>query len=74
MACSTNIAWRHDMDDIFGTHRVSSEPNAIAIAPNGSFAYVAIWASNTVSVINTSTNMVVKTVTVDSAPLGVAIT
>ena len=49
-------------------------PPAAAMIP--SYAYVTNGASdsNTVSVINTSTNTVVKTVGVGSDPYGVAIT
>ncbi len=43
-------------------------------AEAGPFAYVAHLAANTVSVIDTTTNMVVATVTVGGASYGVAIT
>ena len=45
-----------------------------AYASASPLAYVANGGSNTVSVINTSTNKVVNTVTVGSRPFGVAIT
>lgn len=38
------------------------------------FAYVANESSHTVSVINTATNVVVDTIAVGTAPVGVAIT
>jgi YVTN family beta-propeller protein len=43
-------------------------------ASTTSYAYVTNIGSDTVSVIKTSTNAVVKTVTVGSDPYGVAIT
>jgi len=39
----------------------------------GSFAYIANETDNTVSVINTATNLVVKTITVGSTPYGVTV-
>ena len=54
--------------------KVGANPDGIAITPNGSDAYVANILSNTVSVIKTSTNTVVKTVGVGNYPYGVAIT
>ncbi|WP_179928437.1 beta-propeller fold lactonase family protein, partial [Bacillus cereus] len=42
--------------------------------PTGSFAYVANESSNTVSVIDTSTNLVTTTITVGLTPFSVAIT
>jgi YVTN family beta-propeller protein len=46
----------------------------VAITPDGAFAYVANPGSDDVSVIATSTNTVVATVTVGQGPFGVAIT
>ena len=54
--------------------KVGGYPTGIAITPNGSDAYVTNVLSNTVSVISTSTNTVVKTVRVGSSPYWVAIT
>jgi len=56
------------------TVKVGDSPSGIAITHSGSDAYVANSGSGTVSVINTSTNKVVKTVKVGSYPSGVAIT
>ncbi|HSX26258.1 MAG TPA: hypothetical protein VLE89_04535 [Chlamydiales bacterium] len=56
------------------TIAVGSQPEGIAITPNGSFAYVANTGTTTVSVIQTSTNIVTATITVGTSPIGVAIT
>src|SRR5439155_26912732 len=47
---------------------------AVAITPDGRFAYVVNLTSNDVSVINTATNTVAATVAVGFGPFGVAIT
>ncbi|OLE77460.1 hypothetical protein AUG19_00430 [archaeon 13_1_20CM_2_54_9] len=52
----------------------NSAPYAIAITPNGAFAYTANAAASTVSVIDTATNTVITTVGVGSTPYGVTIT
>jgi len=52
----------------------NSAPYAIAITPNGAFAYTANAAASTVSVIDTATNTVITTVGVGSTPHGVTIT
>ena len=49
-------------------------PQAVAITPDGRFAYVVNLTSNEVSVINTATNTVAATVAVGFGPFGVAIT
>ena len=49
-------------------------PGGVAITPDGSYAYVANFSSDSVSIIDTSTDTVVDTVSVRSAPFGVAIT
>jgi YVTN family beta-propeller protein len=41
---------------------VGNAPYGIAITPDGNFAYVANGGSNTVSVIDTSSNMVIDTI------------
>jgi YVTN family beta-propeller protein len=54
---------------------VGSHPHAVAITPNGADAYVTNSGSGTVSVINTTTSAVVKTVPVGSGDVeGVAVT
>ena len=53
---------------------VGINPIGVAITPDGSDAYVTNEVSNTVSVIKTSTNTVVKTVHVAIDPTDVAIT
>ena len=56
---------------------VGQNPEAIAITPDGSRAYVAngLFNSKTVSVIDTATNAVVGApITVGEGPSGIAIT
>jgi YVTN family beta-propeller protein len=60
---------------------VGTMPEGVAITPNGQFAYVANTGSvppgepgDTVSVINTATNLVISTITVGNHPFGIAIT
>jgi YVTN family beta-propeller protein len=55
---------------------VGTSPRAVAVAPDGTRVYVthtAGAAGNTVSVIDTATDIVVATVGVGSFPLGVAV-
>src|SRR2546425_5034515 len=59
---------------VVATIPVGQYPAGVAITPNGAFAYVANFNSNSVSVIGTATNTVTATVTVGTNPLGVAIT
>jgi YVTN family beta-propeller protein len=49
---------------------VGSDPYGIAITPDGSKVYVTNEADNTVSVIDTATNMVVAVLPVGGAPIG----
>ncbi|HXQ69359.1 MAG TPA: beta-propeller fold lactonase family protein [Pyrinomonadaceae bacterium] len=58
---------------IVATITLGATPNAIAVTPNGNFAYTAN-ANNTVSVISAATNSVVTTVAVGASPTGIAIT
>ena len=55
---------------------VGDSPQAIAITPDGKFAYVANAAGDSISVIDTSTNMVTTTINLamDATPVGIAIT
>ncbi len=46
---------------------VGSQPSSVVISPDGSLAYVAN-SDDTVSVIDTATNVVVRTVSIDSNP------
>ena len=55
---------------------VGSAPSGVAVSPDGSSVWVANsgnGSGNTISRINTSTNLVTDTITVGSAPVGVAI-
>ena len=54
---------------------VGTGPRDVAITPNGQYVYVTnYYNGNTVSVISTSSNSVVSTISVGANPLGVAIT
>jgi YVTN family beta-propeller protein len=46
----------------------------VCVTPDGKHVYVTNQASNTVSVIDTASNTIVKTVSVGAAPSGVAVT
>jgi YVTN family beta-propeller protein len=48
--------------------------NGIAMSPNGRYAYVSNLGSNSVSVLDTANNTMVKTVLVGTSPGGVAVT
>ena len=52
----------------------SESPFAVAITPDGNFAYVTNAFSDIISVIATSSNTVTATVTVGNNPNGIAIT
>ena len=55
---------------------VGSAPSGVAVSPDGSSVWVANsgnGSGNTISRINTSTNLVTDTITVGSAPVGVAV-
>ena len=57
---------------IINTIPVGTNPQCITIIPDGSKVFVANSSDNTVSVINTSTNLVTATIAVDSLPDGLA--
>ena len=56
------------------TIQVGTQPQDIALTPDGAYAYVSNVGSNNVSVINTSSNTVVATVPVGNQPNSIAIT
>jgi YVTN family beta-propeller protein len=58
---------------VVATVGVGSGPHGVAVNPSGTRAYVANYASSSVSVIDTATNSVVATVGVGSYPEGVAV-
>ena len=58
---------------VTATIAVGAAPDAVAVSPDGSLAYVANRNSNTVSVINTATNTVITTIGVGTFPEGVAV-
>ena len=59
---------------VTATVTVGSEPENVAVTPNGAYAYVANYLNDSVSVISTGTNTVTATVAVGSHPGDVAIT
>lgn len=62
-------------DNIINTITVGLNPSAIAIKPDGLHAYVNNSASNDVSAIDLSTDLVTQTMTSPdfSTPIGIAI-
>ena len=50
-----------------------ARPQAVAISPDGTRAYVANWQGNSVTVIDTATGTVIATVAVETGPNAVAI-
>ena len=56
------------------TIQVGTQPQDIAITPDGAYAYVSNVGSNNVSVIETSSNTVIATVPVGNQPNSIAIT
>src|SRR5882672_12528228 len=67
-----------ELDRVIAVIPVQVQPLAVAITPNGAFAYVTnsgwIFGSNSVSVIDTASKTVVTTIPVGAFPVGVAIT
>ena len=53
---------------------VGTEPYGLALTPNGKKLYVTNSRSNTISVIDTASDTVTKTITVNAEPRGLAIT
>ncbi len=47
--------------------------SGVAVTPNNAFAYVALQFSDAVAIIDTSTNKLIKTITLTSQPSGIAI-
>ena len=59
---------------VAATINVGSSPTSVAITPDGEYAYVANFKSNSVSVISTATNTVTANVAVGVAPNDLAVT
>ncbi len=57
----------------YGLVAVGTNPAGVAITPNGRYAYVASQISNSVIVISTSNDSIIKNISVGSNPNGVAI-
>ena len=53
---------------------VGTNPNSIAITPNGQYAYVTDRGSNSISVISVSSDSVISTIPVGIVPMSIAIT
>ena len=51
-----------------------TQPYGVAITPNGAFAYVTNYQDDSVSVINTTTNIAFASILAGDGPMGVAIT
>jgi len=72
---SNNVTPINTMTDTPGTAiKVGSEPDAIAITPNGATAYVANWGSHNVTPINLATGKAGKAIGVGLHPDAIAIT
>ncbi len=65
---------QNDANQKVGEIRVGDEPNGVAIHPNGQTAYVTNTVSGTVSVINTASQQVTRTILVGTEPYGLALT
>ena len=59
---------------VIATIPVGSQPWGVAVSPNGAFAYVSNFASNSISVIDLSSWSVTSTIASIAAPLGIAFT
>ena len=53
---------------VAGTVPVGKNPNFIAIAPNGKFAYITDPGAGAITVLNTATNKVAKTIPIPQGP------
>jgi YVTN family beta-propeller protein len=56
---------------VVATIPVGTQPDSAALSANGARLYAANFGGGTVSVIDTATNVVTKTVTVESRPTGI---
>ncbi len=59
-------------NSVLGAIDVGSEPNGVAVSPNGSTVYVADYGSGSVSAINTESPLV-ATINVGRFPISVAV-
>ncbi|MBW1915130.1 MAG: YncE family protein [Deltaproteobacteria bacterium] len=68
-----NMVMYSDLNTDAGIIPVGKRPQGIAITPSGNTIYVVNFNSNNVSVISTSGNTIVKTISVGSGPWDIAI-
>src|SRR5208283_2426515 len=59
---------------VIATITVGTEPDGVAVTPNGDYVYVTNSGSDSVSVISTASNSVTATIPVGGYPVGVAVT
>jgi len=71
---SSSAADVNDLGQMVGSYIDSSDVQHGYLSTPGPFAYVANYSGNTVSVLDTSTNLIVKTIPVPAAPWAVAMT
>jgi YVTN family beta-propeller protein len=62
------------LNQVIASITVGVKPELVAVSPNGAMAYVTNSVSNSVSVINTTTNTQTTTISVGGVPVGVAFT
>jgi len=73
-ASSTQVASAADTPVVVATVPVGSGPLGVAVSPDGAFAYVSNFTSNTLSVLDMDSRTVVSTITGVSSPQGLAFT
>ena len=52
----------HAQNMVTTTINVGSEPDGVAITPNGNYAYVTHYVNSSVSVINTATKKIIENI------------
>jgi YVTN family beta-propeller protein len=71
---SSKVSVINTIDDSVIDIPVGSRPYAVSVTPDGAFVYVTNYDSGSVSVIDTSTHTVVKTIQVGGVPSGISVT
>lgn len=72
-ATLSSLSGIKSIEYVESTIPVGLSPIGSAVAPDGRFAYIANAGSNSVSVINTASNTVVKVIPVGAGPIGIAV-